>query len=323
MQDIQNKSNISRMFNIQEKENGEIAISGRELHQALEVGTRYDKWFDRMIEYGFENGVDYVSQVEKVHGQKRARTYEQINHIMTLDTAKEIAMIQRSEPGKRARQYFIQVEKAWNSPEMIMQRALKIANSTINQLETQIEKDKPKVMFADAVDTSTSSILVGELAKLISQNGVKIGQNRLFQWLRETDKFSLSSGEWQFETGVLSVDDVKYKHNTTGFKIYNDSTDTIDPHIRHKFRLLINIDAPKGFTLTNNTTGDVFKYNKAIKKKQTLILNGVHPTIDNKRVGSNTNWQWITLAPGFNEIEITGENISNPTTQWVFPFIYR
>ncbi|MEM5397938.1 phage tail family protein [Staphylococcus gallinarum] len=141
--------------------------------------------------------------------------------------------------------------------------------------------------------------------------------------LRETDKFSLSSGEWQFETGVLSVDDIKYKHNSTGFKIYNGSTDTIDPHIRHKFRLLINIDAPKGFTLTNNTTGDVFKYNKAIKKKQTLILNGVHPTIDNKRVGSNTNWQWITLAPGFNEIEITGENISNPTTQWVFPFIYR
>lgn len=141
--------------------------------------------------------------------------------------------------------------------------------------------------------------------------------------LRETDKFSLSSGEWQFETGVLSVDDIKYKHNTTGFKIYNGSTDTIDPHIRHKFRLLINIDAPKGFTITNNTTGDVFKYNKAIKKKQTLILNGVHPTIDNKRVGSNTNWQWITLAPGFNKIEITGEYISNPTTQWVFPFIYR
>lgn len=141
--------------------------------------------------------------------------------------------------------------------------------------------------------------------------------------LRETDKFSLSSGEWQFETGVLSLDDIKYKHNTTGFKIYNGSTDTIDPHIRHKFRLLINIDAPKGFTLTNNTTGDVFKYNKTIKKKQTLILNGVHPTIDNKRVGNDTNWQWITLAPGFNEIEITGENISNPTTQWVFPFIYR
>ncbi|GEQ05557.1 oxidoreductase [Staphylococcus gallinarum] len=185
MQELQIKSKVSQMFNIQEKENGEIAISGRELHQALEVGTRYDKWFDRMIEYGFENGVDYVSQVEKVHGQKRTRTYEQVNHILTLDTAKEIAMIQRSEPGKRARQYFIQVEKAWNSPEMIMQRALKIANSTINQLETQIEKDKPKVIFADAVATTKTSILVGELAKIIKQNGVNIGQRRLFEWLRQ------------------------------------------------------------------------------------------------------------------------------------------
>ncbi|PCM42026.1 oxidoreductase [Mammaliicoccus sciuri] len=185
MHELQTKSNISEMFNIHEKENGEIAISGRELHAALEVGTRYDKWFERMTEYGFESGIDYVSQIEKVHGRKRARTYEQVNHVLTLDTAKEIAMIQRSEPGKRARQYFIQIEKAWNSPEMIMQRALKIANSTIYQLETQIEKDKPKVLFADAVATTKTSILVGELAKIIKQNGVEIGQRRLFEWLRQ------------------------------------------------------------------------------------------------------------------------------------------
>ncbi|HDY5070464.1 TPA: phage antirepressor KilAC domain-containing protein [Staphylococcus aureus] len=185
MQALKTKSNIGEMFNIQEKENGEIAISGRELHQALEVSTRYDKWFERMTEYGFENGIDFISQVEKVHGQKRASTYEQVNHILTLDTAKEIAMIQRSEPGKRARQYFIQVEKAWNSPEMIMQRALKIANNTINQLETKIERDKPKIVFADAVATTKTSILVGELAKIIKQNGVNIGQRRLFEWLRQ------------------------------------------------------------------------------------------------------------------------------------------
>ncbi|HIH1249371.1 TPA: phage antirepressor KilAC domain-containing protein [Staphylococcus aureus] len=185
MQALKTKSNIGEMFNIQEKENGEIAISGRELHQALEVSTRYDKWFERMTEYGFENGIDFISQVEIVHGQKRARTYEQVNHILTLDTAKEIAMIQRSEPGKRARQYFIQVEKAWNSPEMIMQRALKIANNTINQLETKIERDKPKIVFADAVATTKTSILVGELAKIIKQNGINIGQRRLFEWLRQ------------------------------------------------------------------------------------------------------------------------------------------
>ncbi|MDN6413713.1 phage antirepressor KilAC domain-containing protein [Staphylococcus gallinarum] len=194
MQDLQNKSNISRMFNIQEKENGEIAISGRELHEALEVKTRYNDWFERMVNYGFEENIDYTALTQKrVTAQGNSINY--LDHALTLDTAKEIAMIQRSEPGKRARQYFIQVEKAWNSPEMIMQRALKIANSTINQLETQIEKDKPKVMFADAVDTSTSSILVGELAKLISQNGVKIGQNRLFQWLRDNGYLIKKQGE--------------------------------------------------------------------------------------------------------------------------------
>ncbi|MGV3224347.1 phage antirepressor KilAC domain-containing protein [Staphylococcus hyicus] len=185
MQNLQTKPDIGKMFNIQEKENGEIAISGRELHQALEVKTEYKDWFPRMLKYGFEEGTDYISEIEKVHAQKRARTYEQVNHILTLDTAKEIAMIQRSEPGKRARQYFIKIEKAWNSPEMVMQRALKIANNTILQLETQIERDKPKIVFADAVATTKTSILVGELAKIIKQNGIDIGQRRLFEWLRQ------------------------------------------------------------------------------------------------------------------------------------------
>lgn len=184
MQDLQTKSNIGEMFNIQEKEDGEIAISGRELHKALEVKTRYNDWFERMINYGFEENNDYTALTQKrVTAQGNAINY--FDHALTLDTAKEIAMIQRSEPGKRARQYFIQVEKAWNSPEMIMKRALKMANNTINQLETQIEKDKPKVLFADAVATTKTSILVGELAKIIKQNGVNIGQRRLFEWLRQ------------------------------------------------------------------------------------------------------------------------------------------
>lgn len=141
--------------------------------------------------------------------------------------------------------------------------------------------------------------------------------------LKETDEFSLSSGDWQFEGGLLSDDEIRYKHDTTSFKIYNGSSDTINPLLRHKFKLLINIEAPKGFKIKNKTTGDVFEYKKAIKKNQQLILNGVHPFISNKRVGNDTNWQWLTLAEGFNDIEITGENISNVKTQWVFPFIYR
>ena len=141
--------------------------------------------------------------------------------------------------------------------------------------------------------------------------------------LKETDQFSLSSGDWQFEAGVLSDDEIKYKHTTTSFKIYNGSTDTINPLLRHKLKVLINLNAPKGFKMKNVTTGDVFEYKKAIKSNQQLTLDGVHPFINNKRVGIDTNWQWLTLDEGFNDIEIIGENISNVQTQWVFPFIYR
>ncbi|MDW4254625.1 phage tail family protein [Staphylococcus saprophyticus] len=166
-----------------------------------------------------------------------------------------------------------------------------------------------------------------EIEDLYSRNGEISIKFTVFKGysesLKETDEFSLSSGDWQFEGGLLSDDEIRYKHDTTSFKIYNGSSDTINPLLRHKFKLLINIEAPKGFKIKNKTTGDVFEYKKAIKKNQQLILNGVHPFISNKRVGNDTNWQWLTLAEGFNDIEITGENISNVKTQWVFPFIYR
>lgn len=136
-----------------------------------------------MTEYGFEEDQDYqrVTQNCLTLGGMQSVT----NHVMTIDMAKEISMIQRNEKGKQARQYFIQIEKAWNSPEMIMKRALQFADRKIIDLQEQISLDKPKVIFADAVSASHTSILVGELAKLIKQNGVDVGPNRLFDWMRE------------------------------------------------------------------------------------------------------------------------------------------
>lgn len=99
--------------------------------------------------------------------------------------AKELCMIQRNEKGKQARQYFLQIEKDWNSPEKVMARALQIAGDKLKRLESKVEADAPKVLFADAVSASKTSILVGELAKLLKQNGVDIGQHRLFRWMRE------------------------------------------------------------------------------------------------------------------------------------------
>lgn len=166
-----------------------------------------------------------------------------------------------------------------------------------------------------------------EIEDLYSRNGEVTITFSVFKGysesLKDTDEFSLSSGDWQFEGGLLSDDEIKYKHDTTIFKIYNGSSDMINPLLRHRFKLIVNIDAPKGFKVTNKTTGDVFEYKKAIKRSQTLTINGVHPFINNQRVGIDTNWQWLTLAEGFNDIEITGENISKVSTQWIFPFIYR
>ncbi|MEY8370156.1 phage antirepressor KilAC domain-containing protein [Aerococcaceae bacterium 50-4] len=179
--------NEIKLFNLQEKEDGTVAVSGRELHEFLEIKTEYAKWFQRMSEYGFEENIDFNSvKIDRVHLEGNRYVNRQVvDHVLTIDTAKEISMIQRNEKGKQARQYFIQVEKAWNSPEMIMKRALQIADRKVIDLQEQIALDKPKVIFADAVSASHTSILVGELSKLLRQNGIDIGQNRLFAWLRE------------------------------------------------------------------------------------------------------------------------------------------
>ena len=110
-------------------------------------------------------------------------------------------MIQRNEKGKQARQYFLQVEKAWNSPEMIMKRALQIADRKMIDMQMQIEADKPKVLFAESVSASHTSILVGDLAKIIKQNGYDIGAKRLFEWLRDNGFLIKRKGtDWNMPT---------------------------------------------------------------------------------------------------------------------------
>lgn len=161
------------------------SVSGRELHDALEIKTAYKDWFPRMCEYGFTEGEDYTLKNERVPSEKRERTYEQTDHALTIPMAKELCMLQRNDKGKKFRQYFIKVEEAWNSPEMVMKRALEFANRKVEELTAQITADKPKVLFAQAVETSKTSILIGDLAKLLKQNGVETGQKRLFEQLRQ------------------------------------------------------------------------------------------------------------------------------------------
>lgn len=178
-------------------------VSARDLYDLLSQdggvkGTeRFSKWFERYCTYGFVQGEDYSTPNKKVRVQiegTREVQREVEDFDLSIDMAKQICMLQRTEKGKQLRQYLIDLEKAWNTPEQVFARALKMADEKINSLKeintsliAENQRMKPKEIFADAVATSHTSILIGDLAKLICQNGYQIGQKRLFEWLRENN----------------------------------------------------------------------------------------------------------------------------------------
>ena len=164
-------------------------VSARALYTGLEIKSNFTTWFGRMCEYGFTE-LDYKKCFPNLESGCNGGQ-NMVDYLISVDMAKQICMIQRSEKGRLYRQYFIDLEKAWNTPEQIMARALKVADKRIESLKqdnavlTQdVERMRPKEIFADAVAASHTSILIGELAKLLKQNGVETGQRRLFTWLR-------------------------------------------------------------------------------------------------------------------------------------------
>ncbi len=107
-------------------------VLASDLHNFLEVETPMNKWFPRMCEYGFTEGQDFQTFLSESTGGRPAQDAP-----LTIDMAKELCMIQRSEKGRQARQYFIQLEKDWNSPEKVMARALQIADRQIKALKVE------------------------------------------------------------------------------------------------------------------------------------------------------------------------------------------
>lgn len=167
----------------------EPTVSARDLHKALEIQSRFSRWFDTNKEL-FTEGEDFnkctSSTVVNNGAVRQIEDYE-----ITMLMAKHLAMMSRTEKGKEVRDYLINLERAWNSPEQVFTRALKMADKTIDKLKSDNamliednERMKPKEIFADAVTASKDSILIGDLAKILKQKGIDIGQNRLFQKLR-------------------------------------------------------------------------------------------------------------------------------------------
>lgn len=165
---------------------GAQAVMGRDLHTFLEVGAEYRHWFPRMVDYGFEEGKDYAVKNDRVR-DSLGRERPAVNHVISLDMAKEIAMIQRTEKGKQARQYFIEVEKRHRQAQPVMTgkelmaAALIEAESTIKELEQKATEMAPKAQSWEYLAAPGGDYGVAEAAKVLSRDpNIKVGRNQLF-----------------------------------------------------------------------------------------------------------------------------------------------
>lgn len=197
----------------------QILVSARRLYERLGIKKRFSEWF-KTNSYGFIENEDFLGCTCKSAPNQNGITQDLQDYKMTLDMSKHICMMSRTETGKRIRQLFIQLEKDWNDPNKVMARALKLADKKLAEFGKQIEEMKPKVLFADAVSTSHTSILVGDLAKLLKQNGVDIGQKRLFEWLRENGYLIKRQGaDWNsptqrsMEAGLFEIKETVISHS--------------------------------------------------------------------------------------------------------------
>lgn len=212
-------------------------VSGRELHEALEVKTAYKDWFPRMCEYGFTEGEDFRSNLSESTGGRPAT-----DHAITIPMAKELCMLQRTEKGSFFRKYFIRVEEAWNSPEMVMKRALEIANSRVKELQINVasltvdnEIMRPKAEYFDELVDRNLLTNIRDTAKEL-----KIKQSEFVKFL--LDKKYLyrdKSGKLlpyakHADAGLFELKE--FVNEKTGFH----STQTlVTPKGKETFRLLI------------------------------------------------------------------------------------
>lgn len=188
---------MNELINVTLNENHEPVVSGRQLHETLGVKTRYNDWFNRMTEFGFTENEDYLAITQKrVTAQGNATN--QTDHIIKLDMAKEIAMIQRTNKGKEVRKYFIQVEKDFNSPEKIMARALLMADKKIKLLESQnenllieLEEANKNADYLDLILQTKDSLTITQIAQ-----DYGISARKMNQLLKQERIQRIVNGQW-------------------------------------------------------------------------------------------------------------------------------
>lgn len=237
---------MNNLLKIEVNKNGEPTVSGRMLHNFLEVKEKYTQWFNRMCEAGFKQNIDFISFSEKTEKPQGGRP--SIDHQLTLDMAKHLAMMQRNEKGMIARQYFIDIGKKWNSPEMVMSRALTIANKNLLMKDEQILKlttenqiMKPKADYFDELVDRNTLTNFRDTAKMLH-----IGQKYFINWLLER-KFVYRNvkGKLQpYSQFIASDSNSKGYFEVKEQKAKDDSWSGIQtlitPRGREAFRLLLS-----------------------------------------------------------------------------------
>lgn len=200
-------------------------VSARELHEKLNIGTKFATWFPRMTEYGFTEGIDFTTCYPNL-GSENHGGQNMIDYDISVDMAKQICMIQRTPEGKECRQYLIELEKAWNTPEQVMARALKIAQQTVDSLKERckflggqvveqqkmIEEMQPKASYYDVVLQCKELIPITIIAKDYGMSATKF--NSLLHDLRIQFK---QSGVW-----ILYTDYQNYGYTKTKTHKYSD-----------------------------------------------------------------------------------------------------
>lgn len=188
---------MNELINVTINENHEPVVSGRDLHKVLEIKTQYTKWLERMTEYGFEENVDYIAISQKRLTAQGNHT-EFTDHVLKMDMAKEIAMLQRNEKSKEVRRYFIQVEKDFNSPEKIMARALLMADKKIKLLESEnenllieLEEATKNADYLDLILQTKDNLTITQIAQ-----DYGISARKMNQILKKERIQRIVNGQW-------------------------------------------------------------------------------------------------------------------------------
>ncbi len=151
-------------------------VLGRDLHKVLGVRSKYADWFKNISVYGFVENTDFMTLSKNLENGGRT-----LDHQLTVDMAKEVAMLQRNDRGKQVRQYFLQLEKQWNSPEYLMARALKMADERVKGLEIEnkaqrqiIGELKPKADYVDWILKNPGLVTITQIAKDYGMSGTRM-----------------------------------------------------------------------------------------------------------------------------------------------------